>query len=120
MSGYAAAAELVERIQGILGADVTVTMDPLDIVPSLSSMRPVVAVNPPDMDFITWTATEMEWEVHVIAGPVADRNAAWLTLDGLVHTLAEPLAVATAKTASFAHPGAPEYPAYVLTFTETY
>lgn len=120
MSGYAAAGALVERIRGIVGDTAHVTMDPHEIVPQLSAMRPVIAVNPPDVAFTTWTATDMEWEVHVIAGPAADRNAAWETLDALVFTLAEPLAVDTAKTASFDHPAAPSYPAYVLTFTDTY
>lgn len=112
------AAELVAIIQDALGEDVTVTDNPVEIPPALSAGRPVAALMPPNLSFPTWTHTETEWELYVIAGPYADMRRAWETIDSIITELVEPLAVATAKTATFAHPGMPEYPAYVLTFTE--
>lgn len=119
MSRLERAEELRGEIAHILGAAVTVTTNPLNIAPALSAGHPVVAIQPPDLSFPTWHSTEATWEIYVIAGPFADQYRAWETIDGIISELVEPLAVDTAKAATFAHPGTPEYPAYVLTFTET-
>lgn len=113
------AAELVKQIAQLTGEGVTVTDDPLDIPAALAAGRPVVALMPPNLKFPTYHLTEAEWEAYVIAGPYADMRRAWKTIDGLISELAGPLSVDTARTATFAHPGMPEYPAYVLTFSES-
>lgn len=119
MNGPQRADELVQEIAALLSADVTVTANPLDIPPALSASRPVVAVQPPEISYPTHYATEATWEVFVIAGPYADQRAAWETIAGIIDTLTRPLSIDTAKPASFAAPSMPEYPAYILTFTET-
>lgn len=120
MNGPERADELVREITALLGAEVTVTADPLKIPASLAAGIPVVSVEPPELTFPTWTATEAAWELYVIAGPFADTRKAWETISGLIEPLLEPLAIESAKPASFAAPSMPEYPAYVLTFSETH
>lgn len=119
MNGPQRADELVAEIAGLLGEPVIVTADPLEIPPALSASRPVVAVQPPEISYPTHYATEATWELFVIAGPYADQRKAWETIAGIIDTLTRPLSIDTAKPASFAAPSMPEYPAYILTFTET-
>lgn len=111
--------ELAAEIGLALPANVHTTADPLTIPAALADGRPVVAIQPPDLAFPTWTTTEVGWEVYVIAGQYADQRRAWEAIDAIIRELAEPLALDTAKPASYAHPSMPEHPAYVLTFTET-
>lgn len=111
--------ELVAEISAALPAEIHVTADPLTIPAALAGGRPVVSIQPPELEFRTWTVTDVEWELYVIAGQYADQRRAWETIDGIIRELAEPLALDTAKPASYAHPSMPEYPAYILTFTET-
>lgn len=120
MTGPERADELVLEIQALVSADVTVTADPLKIPGALSAGRPVIAVQPPDLSFPTHYATEATWELYAVAGPVQDTRAAWETIAAMIDALTVPLSIETAKPASFAAPSMPEYPAYVLTFSETY
>lgn len=120
MNGPERADELVLEIQDLVGAGVTVTADPRDIPPALSAGRPVVAIQPPALAYITHHATEAEWELYVIAGPIQDQRQAWETISGIIEPLTVPLSIDTAKPAAFAAPSMPEYPAYVLTFSETH
>lgn len=121
MNGPQRADELVQEITAILGRDdVTVTANPLEIPPALSDGRPVVSVEPPEISYPTHYATEATWDLYLIAGPVQDTRAAWETIAALIDALTVPLSIDTAKPASFAAPSMPQYPAYVLTFSETY
>lgn len=120
MTGPERADELVAEIQALVAGDVTVTADPLKIPGALSAGRPVIVVQPPDLAFPTYTATDATWELYAIAGPVQDTRAAWETIAALIDALTVPLSLDSAKPASFAAPSMPEYPAYVLTFSETY
>jgi hypothetical protein len=119
------AADLVEEIKGYLVAaaidNATVTLDLL-AVPAALAVGPVLAVQPPKLDFtgtMAGSVTDAEWEVFVIAGPYADRLAAWRVIDPIVYALKDPLDLDGAEPATFAHPSLPEYPAYVLSFTES-
>lgn len=115
----ARADDLVTEISAALPAEVHVTADPNTIPAALADGRQVVAIQPPDLAFPTWTTTEVGWEAYVIAGQFADQRKAWEAIDAIITELAEPLALESAKPASYAHPSMPEHPAYVLTFTET-
>lgn len=119
MSGPARADELVAEISDLVPANVSVTADPLTIPAALSNGQPVIVIQPPDLAFPTFTATEATWELYVIAGPFDDTRRAWDTMAALIDALTVPLALDTAKPASFAAPNMPQYPAYVLTFSET-
>lgn len=119
------AADLVEEIKGYLVAaaidDATVTLDLLAVPAALAAGGPVLAVQPPKLDFtgtMAGSTTDYTWEVFVIAGPYADRLAAWRVIDPIVHALKDPLDLDAAEPATFSHPSLPEYPAYVLSFTE--
>lgn len=118
------AAELVGEIQAHLTAaaidNATVTLDLLK-VPAALANGPVVAVQPPKLDFtatMAGSATDYTWELFVIAGPHADRLAAWSVIDPIVYALKDPLDLDSAEPATFDHPSMPPYPAYVLSFTE--
>jgi hypothetical protein len=118
------AGDLEAEIIGILVAagidDATATSDLLK-VPAALANGPVVAVQPPKLKFIATMAgygIEATWELFIIAGPYADRLAAWTTMDPIIQALATPLSIDDAEPATFSHPGMPEYPAYVLSFTE--
>lgn len=115
------AGRLAERIRALLGPDVHVTDNALTIAPALADGTTVVAIQPPDLEFPAPIGTvEASWELYAIAGPYTDMRRAWASLDAVIHALAEPLYLAGAKTATYEHPGTPGYPAYVLTFSETY
>ena len=113
---------LVARIAALLDdADVHVTNDALTIAPALADGKAVVAIQPPDLKFPPPNGTtEATWELYAIAGPYADMRFAWARLDLIITTLAEPLTLDSASTATYEHPGTPGFPAYVLTFTDTY
>ena len=95
----------------------TVTTDVLK-VPAALANGPVVTVQPPKIKFLTYELAEYEWELYVIAGPYADRLAAWKTIDPIIAALHVPMNIDDAEPAAFSHPSMPEYPAYVLSFTE--
>lgn len=117
---------LVDRITGLLGTtlagdEVHVTSDALTIAGALADGKAVVAIQPPNLKFPPPVGTtEADWELYAIAGPYADMRHAWARLDLIITTLAEPLNLDSASTATYEHPGTPGFPAYVLTFTETY
>jgi len=116
------ATELVAEVQAILTAEaieaVTVTTDALAI-PAALAVGAVVAIQPPKLKYpAPYPSIEATWELFVIAGPYADRLAAWETIDPIIEALQLPLDIDTADPANFQHPSMPEYPAYVLTFTE--
>lgn len=118
------AAELVDEITAHLVAaavdNVTVTLDLLK-VPAALANGPVVVVQPPKLDFtatMAGSATDYTWEAFVIAGPSADRLAAWAAIDPIVYALKDPLDLDSAEPATFDHPSMPSFAAYVLSFTE--
>lgn len=123
MNTIEAAADVVAKTKATLVAealdDVTVTLDLLEVPAALAAGRPVVAVQPPELTFINYDAADAEWELIVIAGPYADRLAAWKVIDPIIQALQVPMNIDTAKPANFAHPSLPDYPAYVLTFSDT-
>lgn len=122
MSRIERAAELATETRDILAGaaidNVTVTLDPLEIPPALAN-GPVVAIQPPDLRFITYGAADADWELYVIAGPYSDRLAAWAVIDPIISALETPLNITTAKAANYEHASMPAYPAYVLALTET-
>jgi hypothetical protein len=116
------ATELVAEVLAILTAEsiegVLVTTNALAIPPALA-VGAVVAIQPPKLKYVApFPSVEATWELFVIAGPYADRLAAWATIDPIITALQLPLDIDTAEPANFQHPSMPEYPAYVLTFTE--
>lgn len=123
MTAWERGAELETEIRAALTAaavdDVTVTRNPAEIRPALVR-GPVIVVNPPDAEFITWTATELTWELHLITGPQSDRVAAWKTAGNVIGALSGPLNIGSAKTSEY-QPNTNDapWPAYVLTFKET-
>lgn len=98
--------------------DAYATTDLLKVPPALAN-GPVVSVQPPKIEFVTYELAEYTWEVFVIAGPPADRQAAWQRIDPIIAALHVPMNIDTAEPATFSHPSMPDYPAYVLSFTET-
>lgn len=100
------------------GITAAVLLDPAKI-PGRLHNGPVIIVQPPELEFTTYTAAEAKWELYVIAGPPGDLLAAWAVLDPIITALQEPLSIETAKAASYRHTGGAEYPAYVLSFSET-
>ena len=119
------AEDVVAEVLGNLIAagidDATVTLDLLQ-VPAALPNGPAVVVQPPRVEYTATMAgsvTDATWEVFVIAGPVADRLAAWRRIDAIIDALKDPMDVDAAEPATFAHPGMPDHPAYVLSFTET-
>lgn len=122
MTGPERAEDLAAEVIGILVAEgidnATATADLLK-VPAALHNGPVVIINPPKLKFLGYAATEATWELYVIAGPPADRLAAWATIDAVVAALQHPLSLDDAEPASFDHPGMQPHAAYVLTFTET-
>lgn len=118
------AAELVAEIKAHLVAaaidNTTVTLDLLK-VPAALANGPVVAVQPPKLEFagtMAGSTTDYTWELFVIAGPHADRLKAWAAIDPIIYALKDPLDLDDAEPATFDHPSMPSYPAYVLSFTE--
>lgn len=112
---------LVAEVLHLLTAEAieaTVTTDALAI-PAALAVGPVVAIQPPKLKYpAPYPSIEATWELFVIAGPYADRLAAWRVIDPIIEALQLPLDIDTADPANFQHPSMPEYPAYVLTFTE--
>lgn len=112
------AAEVLGNLVAESIDNATVTADLLK-VPAALANGPVVAIQPPKINFVTYELTEYTWELFVIAGPYADRLAAWKTIDPIIAALRRPMNIDDAEPATFSHPSMPDYPAYVLTFTET-
>ena len=116
------AAEIVEEVtQALTAAGVDFALVTADLlkVPAALANGPTVAVQPPKLRYITYTATDATWELYVIAGPTADRLKAWANIEPILSALQEPLSLDTAEPANFSHPNMPDYPAYVVSFTET-
>jgi hypothetical protein len=118
------AEDVVAEITGNLIAaaidNATVTLDLLQ-VPAALPNGPAVVVQPPRVEYTATMAgsvTDATWEVFVIAGPVADRLAAWRTIDKVMDALKDPMNIDSAEPATFTHPGLADHPAYVLSFTE--
>lgn len=115
------AENLAHRIGGLVDDGVHVTADALTVAPALADGKAVVAIQPPDLKFPPpFGTTEATWTLYAIAGPYADLRHAWTRLDHIISQLADPLPLDSATTATYEHPGTPGFPAYVLTFTDTY
>lgn len=123
MNTIEATEEVVQRVREALVAeaidDFVATLDLLEIPPALAAGKPVVAIQPPKLEFLNYHTADAEFELIVIAGPYADRLAAWKVIDPIVHALQAPMNITKAEPANFQHPSLPDYPAYVLTFTDS-
>lgn len=122
MSRVDRALEIVATIKTHLAGagleNVLVTLDSREIEAGLFH-GPVVIVQPPVIDFSTFTIMDLTWSVYVISGPVDDVVQAWRRSDDVIDALelgympldrGEPANFQTSKSA---------YPAYVLTLKET-
>lgn len=122
MNALERAGELVEEITGYLAAEnidgATITMDGLAIPAALAN-GPVIAIQPPKLKYPTYHLTEATWELFIVAGPPADKLAAWAAMEPIITALREPLSIDDAEPATFDHPSMAPHAAYVLTFTET-
>lgn len=118
------AAETLARdtLPGILAAaglpNVFATVDILE-VPAALHNGPVVLVQPPSLDFTTYSYVQATLELVVIAGPPHDVLEAWRTIAGIQEALQDPLSLDTARPATFEHPGLTPHAAYALEFTDT-
>lgn len=118
--------ELKEKLAEALTAagfeDTITTLDPLEAPPVVSAGGSVLLISPPALDFTTWTATEGTWEVLIITGPRQDRLTAWRRLDSITAaiTTVDTLTATKAEPVTYAMPKGDEYPAYVVTITDTF
>lgn len=64
---------------------VHVTLDPREIVSG--SRHGVIVITPPNLSFPSYTEVSELWELSVIAGPADNLEAAWTTLDAIIHAL---------------------------------
>lgn len=112
------ATALVAKLKGILdesGLDkVTVTLD-AQLIES-GSREGIVVVTPPDIEFPTFTQTEITPEFAVIAGPRDNLEAAWTRLDEIIEAfrLAQ-IEMVDAKADMFAVAKAAPIPGYAVT-----
>ena len=99
----------------VAGLDkVTVTLDPLDILSG--SRYGVIVISPPELTFTTFTQTDAEYELSVIAGPADNMLAAWRTLDEILEALrAGQLDMVTARGDMFAPKNSSPLPGYTIT-----
>lgn len=111
---------LAEISAALAGTSTHVTTEPGTAVGALADGKAVAILQPPSLEFPTWDNTTAEWELYLAAGPFQDARAAWGVLDDLIHKLATPLALESAKPANFSVPSGTDYPAYVLTFTDAF
>lgn len=80
-----------EEMKAAIKADLTaqglplvhVTLDPREIVSG--SRHGVVVITPPNLSFPSYTEVSALWELSVIAGPADNLEAAWNTLDAIIH-----------------------------------
>ncbi|MHA7293694.1 hypothetical protein [Arthrobacter sp. HLT1-21] len=122
MSTIERAAEIVEEVSRALtaaGVEFALVTTDLAKVPAALANGPAVAVQPPKLKYLNHYIAEATWELYVIAGPSADRLAAWANIDPILSALHEPMSLDTAEPATFSHPGMPAYPAYVVSFTDS-
>lgn len=99
-------------------AGAVVTIDPLEAAAALGGGLPTVVVQPPTAEFPTWTMTEYEWSVVVIA-PVQNVLEAWPTLSNLIDQLREPLELDRAQLTMWQPPTGNAWPCALLTTTTT-
>lgn len=110
-------AEITAHLVAAALDKVTVTLDLLK-VPGALAVGPVVAIQPPKIEYVTHSVSDYTWELFVISGPSADRLEAWGRIAPVIEALRLPLDLDEAEPATFTHPSIKEHPAYVLTFTE--
>lgn len=102
------------------GLDVTVTTDPAKVAPVVAANGVALVVNPPELTFTTWTDTDVEWSLWLVAGPRNDPDTAWAQLDAALDAIREPLELDRARPDAFRDNHGATYPAFVLTTTTTY
>lgn len=113
------AAETIPAILEEAGLEhVLVTLDILE-VPAAVHNGPVILVQPPAVEYVTYSHVVATWELVVIAGPPRDALAAWAAIDPVIEALRGPLSLEKSFPSTFAHPNMPDHPAYALEFTDT-
>lgn len=126
MTSHARASELVTIIQTQADTDgddkVLVTKD-LHRIPS-AAPRGVICLVAPRWDMTDgFDDAELDWTILLVAGPAADYDAAWARLDALLKlVLRTGLPIDDAVPETFTNRvqgGEQNWPAYLLTFTET-
>lgn len=121
MSRLERAQEIVTLITAALTAstvtDVTVTVDSQKIEDALFH-GPVVCVQPPRIDFTTYTIFDATWEVHIISRH--DRITAWQELDKIIDAMELAyMPLVDAEPANFQPREGPAVPAYIVRLKET-
>lgn len=135
---YAAAENMLTRVRLVLGdvaltwgtatgtwaegvpnwAGAVVTIDAVEAAAALGGGLPAVVVQPPTAEFPTWTMTEFEWSVVVIA-PVQNVLEAWPVLSNLIDQLREPLELDRAQLTMWQPPQGAAWPCALLSTTTT-
>lgn len=136
MSSFEAAQQMLTRVRLVLGdvsatwgtatgtwaegvpnwAGAVVTIDPVEAAAALGGGLPTVVVQPPTAAFPTWTMTDFEWSVVVIA-PTQNVLEAWPTLSNLIDQLREPLELNRATLTMWQPPQGAAWPCAHLTLT---
>jgi hypothetical protein len=117
-----AAEALVARLQTLLADDeltakVTATMNPNEV--ASGSTNGVVLVTLPTLSSPNFAQLDVEWQVHVIAGPPTNWLAAWDRIDTILQVLFDgQLNLATAEPSEYRALNGPSIPAYTITLNE--
>lgn len=122
MSRVDRALEIKATIGEILSAagveNVLVTLDSREVEAALFH-GPVVVVQPPKIEFSTFTITDLTWDVYVVSGPTDDAVEAWRRTDAVIDAMELGyMPLDRGEPANFQARGA-AYPAYILTLKET-
>jgi hypothetical protein len=113
---------LVRRIRDALDdaelGKVMATIDARDV--ESGARHGIVVVSPPKLTAPTFRYVELEWELHVIAGPATDYLAAWARIDTIIQALIDAdVELTDAEPGQFQpHRGEPLW-AYTATLTES-
>lgn len=95
-------------------------LDPIKAGNDLDAGRAVAIVQPPRIDYQTYTLADVEWSVVVAAGPSADYLRAWARMDAIVEAIRVPLGIDSAEPSAYRTAGGKEYPAYLVKLTMSY
>lgn len=122
MSRVDRALEIKADIESILAdaaiENVLVTLDTRAVEKGLFH-GPVVVVQPPKIEFSTFTITDLTWDVYVVSGPTDDAVEAWRRTDDVIDAMElGRLPLDRGEPANFQGQNA-TYPAYILTLKET-
>lgn len=118
MSTYKAALELELELETLESLDAVVTIDQDKAQAGINAGAPVIFIATPDVDDMSGTMLELEFQILIISPSRVDKATAWQQLDELLSRVDKLIGLDAARAYDWRPPAGGVYPAFDCKHTQ--